>query len=261
MRDYYEILEISRDASDAQIKRAYRKLVVLYHPDKTSDPSAQQKIREINEAYNVLGDPERKKAYDLGYYKPFTDIVTDRGEPPHRDPAYRRRNSGQRPVSNKPTVQEMMEVYLPYAQRISLIAFIFCSFLFIDYILPFSKTTEKIIDRKNSRSSEVILTNENRKYKLSQEEASNFRVGDLIFVSRSRLLGIPVSIQANLGYRAYLYTTIYGNFAFMPLILLTTSSMAIFLKSKMEFKFNLGIVNLIGLVINIFFLFSHKILV
>ena len=65
-KDYYQILGVPRNASDAEIKRAYRKLAMQYHPDRNpgKEKWANDKFKEINEAYGVLGDPEKRKQYD-----------------------------------------------------------------------------------------------------------------------------------------------------------------------------------------------------
>jgi molecular chaperone DnaJ len=63
--DYYEVLSVSRDASDQELKTAYRKLAMQYHPDRNpDDPSAEGKFKECSEAYQVLSDPEKRAAYD-----------------------------------------------------------------------------------------------------------------------------------------------------------------------------------------------------
>lgn len=64
MMDYYQILGLIPTAEAAVIKAAYRALISIYHPDRNSAASAQEKTKEINEAYSVLSDPIRKSEYD-----------------------------------------------------------------------------------------------------------------------------------------------------------------------------------------------------
>ena len=63
-QDYYQILEVDRDASGADIKKSYRKLARKYHPDVSKDATAEEKFKEVNEAYDVLKDAEKRQAYD-----------------------------------------------------------------------------------------------------------------------------------------------------------------------------------------------------
>jgi molecular chaperone DnaJ len=63
--DYYRILDVSREASDEDIKKAYRKLVFEHHPDRNQGSlHAEEKIREINTAYEIIGDAEKRRSYD-----------------------------------------------------------------------------------------------------------------------------------------------------------------------------------------------------
>ena len=64
-RDYYEVLEVSRSASGDEIKKAYRKLAIKYHPDRNpGDAEAEAKFKEAAEAYDVLHDPQKRQQYD-----------------------------------------------------------------------------------------------------------------------------------------------------------------------------------------------------
>ncbi len=63
-RDYYQVLGVGRDATDEDIKKAFRKLAFQYHPDHNHDDSASDKFKELNEAYEVLCDPNKRSAYD-----------------------------------------------------------------------------------------------------------------------------------------------------------------------------------------------------
>ena len=63
--DYYRVLEVSRDASDEEIKKSYRRLVFQHHPDRNPDSKdAEAKIRELNAAYEIIGDAEKRQSYD-----------------------------------------------------------------------------------------------------------------------------------------------------------------------------------------------------
>ena len=64
-KDYYQILGISRDAKPDEIRKAYRKLAKQYHPDVSKEPGAEERYKEINEAYEVLKDPEKRQRYDM----------------------------------------------------------------------------------------------------------------------------------------------------------------------------------------------------
>ncbi len=70
-RDYYEILGVSKSAALAEIKSAYRKLALQWHPDRNKAANANEKFKEINEAYSVLSDPKKKEQYDQFGHTPF----------------------------------------------------------------------------------------------------------------------------------------------------------------------------------------------
>ena len=83
-KDYYKILGVSKSASSAEVKKAYRKLALKYHPDRNKgDKSAEAKFKEISEAYAVLSNPEKKKQYDMfgaeGFQNKFTQEDIFRG--------------------------------------------------------------------------------------------------------------------------------------------------------------------------------------
>ena len=64
MNDYYKVLGVSKNATASELKSAYRKLAVQYHPDKNKSKEAEEKFKEINQAYEVLGNPQKRQQYD-----------------------------------------------------------------------------------------------------------------------------------------------------------------------------------------------------
>ncbi|MFX0074562.1 MAG: DnaJ domain-containing protein [Candidatus Hermodarchaeota archaeon] len=77
-KNYYEILEVEKDASEEEIKLAYRRLAKKFHPDlNQSDPNAKEKFIKLHEAYDILSDPQKRKIYDQAGYNPRNIDLSD----------------------------------------------------------------------------------------------------------------------------------------------------------------------------------------
>ena len=73
---YYNILGLTPDSSAEEIKKVYRKLAMQYHPDRNGgNPESEERLKEINEAYQILGNEEKKRRYDLQYREPFENDI------------------------------------------------------------------------------------------------------------------------------------------------------------------------------------------
>ena len=68
-RDYYEVLGVDRNATDEEIRRAFRKLAFKYHPDHNQEDKTGEKFKEVNEAYEVLSDPNKSGVRDMVRWK------------------------------------------------------------------------------------------------------------------------------------------------------------------------------------------------
>lgn len=88
-KDYYGMLGVKKDASEKEIKTAYRKLAKKYHPDTNPDKEAERKFKEVSEAYGILGDPEKRKLYDK-----YGDIAFQEGFDPKAYDEYMKYGGG-----------------------------------------------------------------------------------------------------------------------------------------------------------------------
>src|SRR5450631_492919 len=87
-RDYYLVLEVTREVSFDEIKKNYRKLAVKHHPDKNpGDHAAEEKFKELGEAYEILSDPQKRAAYDQHGHAAFDSRQHARGGGGFHDPA------------------------------------------------------------------------------------------------------------------------------------------------------------------------------
>jgi len=253
MKDYYQILQVHRGANSNEIKRAYRRLAIQYHPDKNPDVSAEHLFKEINEAYEVLGDPGKKISYDLRENIPYQEVVVPDARP-HRDPAYRQRRP---PVKNykseRQRLFEAMTPWLPIAEKVSYFAFIVTLFLAVDYFLPSERRFETIVrvDAVTySRATEwlVIATEAGDQFELPMSSARYFHEGDPITIESSRLLKLPIYIEGETQ-TVRIMKSIYGSFSFVPIALLLSSGYGILNRKRVDSMFSAGLVTFLVLIV------------
>ena len=258
MKDYYENLRISPSASSLEIKRAYRRLAVQYHPDKNHDPSAEALFKEINEAYDVLSDPAKKSNYDWRVQNPFSNIVveTPPPTPAHRDPAYRRRT---RPAGYKSETQQLRELiqeYLPHALWICRIGLVVSCLFALDYVLPYRSKTEKVVDRVAVRNHRggfqyyKLITESGRRIKTYGPRAEVNQTMDYeLTLVYSTVMSISVDgTKYALGY-------IYRGLILFPAGVFIFSVLGIYFRKSTEFAFNAAVVTGILMIIFLFLVF------
>lgn len=264
MKNYYDILGVPVHANEDDIKRAFRKLALQYHPDKNPSPQAEVFFKELNEAYEVLSDPASKLAYDNLLIGNSTAIeATAR---PHRDPRYHKRPPGSYYKGNrkKEKLHAMMNEYMEYTRIATRVALAFCVLLLLDFLLPEKKFEQRVAsvsrfsDRGSSSYSLQLEGGNGTVIKLNKAAKSQFKAGSFTTLYTSPWLSIPLRLENNEShYKARIPVSIYGNFIFFPILLLISGIVGLFAWKSIEFRFNLGIVNFVLLMLTTVLLFVH----
>jgi len=255
VKNYYKILEVNENASQVQIKQAYRSLAKKYHPDKSSSVHAEQLFTEINEAYAVLSDPAQKSRYDQkDVYQPPSPQYRRRPRP---GPSYRPRPKQEPDLDLKP--------YVRYFRIVSIIGLVFSSWLLIDFIIPRKVIEDRVVQIENvvatSRTGRRFVigkkvTTEKVVFEIDKNESFRLFENQPIEIRRTAGLGIVTSvdfISTNAMERHSLGASIYGNFSFAWIILLFTSLIGVYLKKSPEMILNFAIVNGILTILVLYF--------
>ncbi len=264
MKDYYQILRIGRKASGTEIKRAYRSLAVVFHPDRNQSAEASALFQEINEAHEVLSDPDKRFRYDQTLDGSFSVDVEPSQQQWHRDPAYRRSHAPgyKRPTPQPPERLLMMLHFLKYLRIISLIGIGWCALLFLDYLLPFRIYEERVLPESNRAISwkfhhipNVVVTDKGHQFPVPFDGVEFFPVGSTIGVFTTKITHVLVKVEAeSKKYTITKLATIYQTFLLGPVILFILSILGLMLKKGIEFRFNIEVSICIVLGFNLIFL-------
>lgn len=249
-------------ARDREIKQAYRKLALQFHPDKNPSAEAETIFKEINEAYEILGDSQKKSSYD--HLLRGVSPAAPTGSREHRDPQYRPQPPGSfSRTSKRQELIAVMKEYLKYALMASRAALVLAATLIADYTLPMEKTERQVLYtsyRKEFRGGRSLQLNlkEGEVISLGKKDIQEFRQGTRIFIYRSSMFGVPIKVEnEKTNFSATVPLSIYGNFIFCPIVMLITSLLGTFCGKGVEFRFNLGVVNFFLVFMSILFLRIH----
>lgn len=253
MKNYYKILEVSENATQVEIKRAYRALAKKYHPDRSSVASASQLFSEINEAYEVLSDTVQKSQYDLQKSGGYNEYKSG-GDNKYKNRKYQQ--AGYRSAYKPNRSQRVdLNLYTPYFKAVSVIGLVVSLFLSTDFLIPRKAINDRILNIENivarSRNGEGYLIGKNVTtsdvtYNIEEELTINLYKNQLIKVNKTRLLSISTSVDFGTKEESVKYilgVNIYRNLSFAWIILLITSILGVVLKKPAEMILNLGIVN------------------
>lgn len=259
MKDYYQILGVRRGAGLPEIKRAYRILVQRLHPDVNSDPSAHELIKEVNEAYDVLGDDAKRRDYDYRFANPYITVEAPQ-EPVHRDPRYRRSTTYSHVHVNRgPTQYDLMQKLAPSMVRIFQIGAAISLLLLIDFNLPHNVTEELVSSFRNTGSgrneANYFITESGQRIKISISDGYLLEVNHRVQIVKSRILSLLIELRVpDQNTTITNLSTIYANFRFVAYILGIFSVVGLAARGKIEFRFNLGIMTCFVLIFTVFLL-------
>jgi DnaJ domain len=254
MKDYYRIMNLSREASEDEIKRSYRKLAIRYHPDKNPSLEAENVFKEINEAYEVLSDPGKKFQYD--------QLLTAPGYSGWQEPYATRpqRSRGSRPSDR----MIFMQGILHYVQLLFYFGCLWSFVLVIDYALPPRLLEERVTTEvrevtrvlmRNPR--DLLVTEKGHHFPVLLSEMQYFPKGANLKIYTSSIFSALIRVENyngtfvvnNLG-------SIYRNFSFAPVLLLLCCAVGLIIRKGIEFHVNLGIVVFLLVILNVVFLFK-----
>ena len=254
MKDYYAIMKVERKATDAEIKKAFRKLATQYHPDKNPSKEAEAIFKEINEAYEILGDPASRIEYDQRLSNPgFYSYQSARP---------------QRPVYRGPSERVMLQnSMLRYSRLLFYFGCLWCSVLVVDYMMPEVVLKGKVTrDMSRTRKysvhqpSKLLTTDMGHGFDVTASEMKFFPTGTDIHIYRSPLLSAIIRVENYNGtYVINNLGSIYRNFSFAPIILFLGCMIGLVIRKGVEFHVNLGIVVFLLMILNIVLLYSSRI--
>jgi curved DNA-binding protein CbpA len=243
----YEILGITQAASEQEIKKAYRKLALQYHPDKNKNADAADRFNEIQKAYEVLSDTQLKNAYDYRLQLGTNNEPTQRYRHP-RDKA--RTNTYYQTKPKGPSQEQILkQKALPFFQYVAKAGVILILFMLIDVLLPLrlkEKTIINISAYSNRKISyDIMHFDDGTSRRIPYELEYRLNIGDKVVYHHTYLSGI--TRQFTVPKLTFTYTklaTLYTNFRFVPILFFLGVTAAFIFKNKIDFSFSLGIVNL-----------------
>ncbi len=264
MKNYYTILGVSTAAHAADIKRAYRRLALQYHPDKNPSPEAEQFFKEVNEAYDTLGNPEKRVIYDQRLFNPDYSIPSPESSQ-HRDPKYRPAARRAARSQQSDDTYELMKEYLPKVMLVNKILLIFSLLMLLDYTLPRQEVTEQVKGhrfvtasrRSGGNSHCLIYTHQGSKFRLEADAFDIIENMDTVVLEKSWMMREITRVNSR-QQTASIFSSIYGGFIFGPLFLLTFAAMAFAYRKNVSRGFNLGITTALIFIFNLIFYLVTK---
>jgi hypothetical protein len=247
-------MKLSRKASDAEIKKAFRKLATQYHPDKNPSRDAEEIFKEINEAYEVLSNPASRLEYDQRISGP-TFYTYQQARPQYR-------------TYHGPSERAMLQnSLLRYSRLLFYFGCLWCSVLVVDYTMPADHLEGKVTTDMSKNTlfrlhtpKKLLTTDIGRSFDVTPQEMRHFPFESKVHIYRSPLLSAVIRVENHNGsFVVNNLGSIYRNFSFAPIILFLGCVIGLVIKKGIEFHVNLGIVVFLLMILNIVLLYSSRI--
>lgn len=243
--DYYKRLGVSPDSSTEEIRKAYHNLARTYHPDVNRDPGSVGIFQSIQEAYEVLSDPQKRFQYDNRNLTIGAPVFH------HRDPAYRRRTTSRPKTSEEQELQKLMAKMLTgfiWVPRVGIVLFLV---LLIDFFLPSRQFEDQVEFRGRWRMQYTIKTKSGGSFYFSLPEGRAFLREDKILVTTSPLFGILKSLEnPSKTYRLPGSASVFSYLSFAPIILALVSVLSAIKRWGLQIDFRLCIAAFLLLLLN-----------
>lgn len=224
MADPYAILGVGRNASAREVRDAYRRLALKFHPDRNPDPSANQRFQEINAAYAAIRAPR---------------ISRPPVAPPPR-PYYRPRRS----TSSNAQEQKIFASAAPYIRIWFVVFAIGCGTLIVDYLLPVRIEVERAV-RVVGYPVPLVEMENGEKVTISKSQVTLLRKDSRVEVHTSLFFGFLRELRPLAGGAIRNLGSVYSNFAFAPLSWLLLAFAGIVVKKSQSARFYIAVVQLL----------------
>ncbi|HAN76501.1 MAG TPA: hypothetical protein DCQ31_01375 [Bacteroidales bacterium] len=262
MKDYYKILALAKDADHESVRQSYRKLAKQFHPDVNPAPDAHFKFAEINEAYAVLSDPEKRKAYDERFLKAYLWMFEEMIDKSKATQTARSMNDMVREArlraeKAKEHQREFdKKYYRTFRKRAQIILtslLVFNLVVFTDYFLPFEKFTDVVIERDNKvRTLNANFPVEKALYFDSLKPGKKVQIARTPIFNQNRKLSFAYSGEMVVLDAEY---NIYKGFIFVPVIIFIFGIISLLIRTDDYLTYSLAMISLMLYAVELYFIY------
>jgi hypothetical protein len=274
MKDYYQILKVPRSASAMEIKKAYRALAVKFHPDKNPKANSVVLFQEINEAYEVLSDIDKKLVYDHKYDHRheqsdfYETIATKTQQKRPRPPMYEQKRRYAATVID-------FTAYVPFFTWVNRVGLTLCLLLIIDYSFTYKIKNQEIININYEDKVDAYFTTHDasfvpddlpvdvattmHSFTMDYSNITEISEGDVVDIYVTPLFGIARRVEVkNKSFAVFPHYGVYNVFVFLPVCLFIFSCRGVFMKQGQRFVVDMGAGTLIFFILTVIFIIASR---